>query len=206
MVHVAISNSTKVPLSDMMRQLDRISPASVLEEGVCPISLMKCFNKVLFDYGKQYGTGPKPTWNELYDAVTSGNNVEPGNRRSYMFVPLVKSKEIHANLSIDWQVVYDVVHQKTTTVVDSIFPSYPLNRFIIQPTGFGGRVFVEKNELNVTETSSSPLLSVDFSPQLSNQIEEKMRTAFPVFELSNISHVQYYEKVHQYSIKYPFYL
>ncbi len=202
MVHVAISNSTKVPLSDMKKQLDHISPA--FEEGECPISLMKCFNNVLFDYGKRYGMGPKPTWNELYDAVTKENNVEPGNSRSYMFVPLrPKSKEAHANPSIDWQVVYDVVHQKTTTVVDSTFPSHLLNHFIIQPTGFGGRVFVAKKELNVSETPSSPLLSVDLASQLSNQIEEKMRTAFPGSELSNISHVQYFETVHQYSIKYP---
>ncbi|KAL3758875.1 hypothetical protein ACHAWU_003147 [Discostella pseudostelligera] len=206
-VRVAITNSTEVSHSDMMQQIEQVSPAIQLEEGGCPVSLTKCFNKIVFDYGKQYGMGPKPVWNELLDAVTSCNDVEFGNSRNFMFVPLLpKSDGTHANSStcgIDWEVMYNVVHHKTTSIVDATSPSCLRNRFITQPTGFGGRVFIAKNEINVIETPSSPLLSMELALQLPDQLKEKLRTTFLGCELSNITYAQYFEQVHRYSIQHP---
>jgi dsRNA-specific ribonuclease len=200
LMRVVITNSKELQLSDLTLEFDPVQ----FEEGECPLSLMKCFNKVLHDCGKQYGMGPIPTWKGLLDAVTEGSNVEPSNCRTYMFVPLrPKLEEPHASPSIDWEVIYDVVHHKTTKLVDAAIPSNLHNRFFIQPTGYGGRVFVAKNELNATETPSSPLLSRDLSSLLSDQVKERLSKAFPVCEYSDITCCQYYEKVHQYSINHP---
>jgi dsRNA-specific ribonuclease len=149
-VRVMMTNQTEVTVSEMTQQIEeQASPVINLREWGCPITLTKCFNKILFDHGKTYGMGP-PVFGDFLTRI-SEDDLVPGGRRTYMFVPLCpRSTSNHKNATkivIDWKVVSDVVRHKPLATAEGIPLSELRNRFLIQPTGFGGRVFITKNEV-----------------------------------------------------------
>ncbi|KAL7543786.1 hypothetical protein ACHAXR_013378 [Thalassiosira sp. AJA248-18] len=71
------------------------------------------------------------------------------------------------------------------------------NRFLIQPIGFGGRVFIAKNQETASITSLSPLLPQDVIHQMPEHISNGG------LHLSGLTHCRYYEQLWQYYIRYP---
>ena len=213
-VRVVMTNQTEVTVSEMIRQIERTSPAiNVGGEGGCPIAFTKCFNIILFDEGKTYGMRPLPGFGELVKKISEDDLVLPsGRRRSYMFVPLRPRSSSNRNhpsrIEVDWKVVSDVVHHQPLAKAESIPLSEVRNRFLIQPIGFKGRVFITKNEVftaknedDSPKTASSLLLPGDVLSLLSDHLKENMLLSLEGLQLSEITYCQYYEQMWKYSIR-----
>jgi dsRNA-specific ribonuclease len=210
-VRVVMTNQTEVRVSEIIQQIEQTSPVINLGEGGCPIALIKCFNKILFDEGKTYGMRPLPGFGELLTRI-SEDDLAPSGRRSYMFVPLrPRSSSNHkypSRTQVDWNVVSDVVHHQPLATAESIPSTILRNRFLTQPIGFKGRVFIAKNE-GCTEkndddsptTPSSPLFPEDMLSLLSDHFKEKILLSFEGLQLSEITCCRYYEQMWKYSIR-----
>ena len=204
---VAMTNQTEVTVSEMIQQIERTSV------GGCPIAFIKCFNNILFDEGKTYGMRPLPSFGELVKMISKDDLVAPSGRRSYMFVPLrprsSSSNHNHpSRIEVDWKVVSDVVHHQPLATAESIPLSELRNRFLIQPIGFKGRVFITKDEVFTAEneddspkTSSSLLLPGDMLSLLPDRFKENLQLSFGGLQLSEITYSRHYEQMWKYSIR-----
>lgn len=211
---VAMTNQTEVTVSEMIQQIERTSPViNIGEEGGCPIAFTECFNNIIFDEGKTYGMRPLPSFGELVKRISKDDLVVPSGRRSYMFVPLrprsSSSNHNHpSRIEVDWKVVSDVVHHQPLATAESIPLSELRNRFLIQPIGFKGRVFITKNEVftaknedDSPKTSSSLLLPGDMLSLLSDRFKENLHLSFGGLQLSEMTYCRYYEQMWKYSIR-----
>lgn len=123
---VRMFNRRRLSLSDLMQQIVGVSPKIHLQSGEDPLTLMKCFNFILFeDGGKTYGLKPMGEWRETLSKSAAGS---VNNGRTHLFVPLLSgpvretssidsSDSIRLGLQIDWRVVWDTVHHKPTHVL-----------------------------------------------------------------------------------------
>ncbi|KAL3810012.1 hypothetical protein ACHAXA_006127 [Cyclostephanos tholiformis] len=210
-VRVKMINQTEVTFSEMTQQIERTSPEIYLRGGGCPVTLTKCFNYILFDEGKTYGMGGSAPFGDILKKVAE-NSIARDDRRSCMFVPLCarsSSKDIHsAKIEVDWKIVLDVVHHQPLTTAEGIPLSMLRNRFLIQPIGFKGRVFIAKNEEIISKnegasptTSTSPLFPGDMILLLPDRFKEKIIASYEGLELAQITYECFYEQTWKYSIR-----
>ncbi|KAL3823112.1 hypothetical protein ACHAXA_006442 [Cyclostephanos tholiformis] len=210
-VCVKMINQTEVTFSEMTQQIERTSPEINLMGGGCPVTLTKCFNYILFDEGKTYGMGGSAPFGDILKKVAK-NSIARDGRQSCMFVPLCarsSSKDIHsAKIEVDWKTVLDVVHHQPLTTAKGIPLSMLRNRFLIQPNGFKGRVFIAKNEEIISKneggsprTSTSPLFPGDMILLLPDRFKEKIIATYEGLELAQITYECFYEQTWKYSIR-----
>lgn len=141
-IRVLMRCKQTITKSEMMKQKQQVSYECGMKENQDPVLLLKCFNKILIEKGKEYGIGPKIEMDKLLEEATNKNP-------KYLFVPLCNSGEDHSlGCEIDWTVVIDVLCNRSSPVLYSDNPkkmteqSVLRNRFLTQPIGFKQRLFV----------------------------------------------------------------
>ncbi|KAL7511944.1 hypothetical protein ACHAXN_010048 [Cyclotella atomus] len=132
-----------------------------------PVSLMKCFNAILLQNGgRTYGLGPAKSQEEILSQMCNNRS---DFDRTYMLLPLKPSESIgNQGLLIDWKVVTDVVNDTWSPVLDIRDGNEPhlvrkstlYNRFIKQPVGFRGNLFVLDMDPSSNLTAESLLQSL----------------------------------------------
>ena len=194
-VRVRMTNQTELTIPDMILQMKWASPKIDHRECECPITLIKCLNRIIFDEGKTYAKGPMPSVGNLLKRISEDGLVPTGCHRSYMFVPL-RPRSIN-NMEVDWKIISAVVNHESSTATGR--PLDLLRNRFLQQTGLGGRLFVAT--CGSSETSNSSLVPEDMISRLPDNIREKIVSSFDGLQLSEISYRMYYEQIGHHSIK-----
>ena len=129
-VTVGIFNRTSVDISQMRAEIAKMAP----DERVDPLSLMKCFNALLFENGgKTYGMSQSKSPEDILSLLRDKYAAKCD--RTYCFLPLVSSTSSQGNedLCIDWMVVLDVLRNVTHPAIQ---------RFNVNPIYYYGLVSV----------------------------------------------------------------
>ena len=106
-LRVRMCSRTVTSLADLGRQVREAVPKTELREGEGPATLARCFNIIIFDHGKKngYGSNLQLSCDDLL------NRAERHGHRTCLFLPL----HAHSSqLEIDWRLVWDVVHHKSS--------------------------------------------------------------------------------------------
>ncbi|KAL7551596.1 hypothetical protein ACHAWF_014784, partial [Thalassiosira exigua] len=91
--------------------------ATTAEQDVDPVELCACFNAILFEHGKSYRA--KMDFDRSAILERLGRDADPAGR-TCLFLPLRADDAadgLDPRLEIDWRVVRDVVHHRTTHVL-----------------------------------------------------------------------------------------
>ena len=124
---VVICNKTIVDMSQIEAEIAMMAPG----ETVGPLSLIKCFNAILFENGgKTYGMCPSKSPKEILSLLLDEFATECD--RKYCFLPLLSSTISHNNekLCIDWRIILDVLHNVTHPAIQR-FEVNPLYYYVV---------------------------------------------------------------------------
>jgi dsRNA-specific ribonuclease len=171
-VSVTVCNRTRIDLSELKSQMP-------IATELDPVSLIKCFNATLFENGgRTYGITPAKSQAEILSQICDNRS---DSDRTYLLLPLEPSESINdRGLLIDWRTIIDVVNDTSTpalAITDGNEPhlisnSTLHNRFIKQPVGFKGNLFVMDRDSNSALTAES-LLPQDMISDIPHETKAK---------------------------------